>query len=109
MTPTSTATATTGSPTTDGATPLDPGGPPGPGTEAAAADVVLEPTLADEILETTVKMAKSLGYPLWWLLMIVAFLAIQNRIDSGDPKLALASVRRAAQLRFTHPHRPEES
>ncbi len=63
----------------------------------------------DAILETSIRIAESLGYALWWLLMIIAFLAIQHRLDKGDPKLALASVRRAAQLRFTHPHRPEES
>ncbi len=37
------------------------------------------------------------GFPALWLLLVIAFLAVQNRIDRRDPKLALAPV-------FADPH-----
>lgn len=110
-TPTTTVPAATPTQTDGAAVPLDPGGAPGSGTESP--DVELgspqSSALVDSLAEMAALMLKSFGFGLWWLLMIFVFLAVQHRLDAGDPKLALASVLRATQLRFTHPHRLEES
>jgi hypothetical protein len=41
------------------------------------------------------------------ILIVVAFLSIQNRMDRNDPKLALAPVHADAELEFGPPPTPE--
>jgi hypothetical protein len=43
------------------------------------------------------------GFPLILLFVVVAFLLVQNRIDSRDPKLALASVAADDTVEFLPP------
>ena len=43
------------------------------------------------------------GFPLILLLVVLAFLLVQNRIDSRDPKLALASVAADDTVEFLPP------
>jgi hypothetical protein len=43
------------------------------------------------------------GFPLILLLVVLAFLVVQNRIDSRDPKLALASVAADDTVEFLPP------
>ena len=47
--------------------------------------------------------APQTAFPMALLLMVVAFLAIQNRIDRNDPKLALAPVYADRHLGFGPP------
>jgi hypothetical protein len=42
-------------------------------------------------------------FPLSLILLVVAFLAVQNRIDRGDPKLALAPTFADPDLEFRPP------
>ncbi len=47
-------------------------------------------------------------FPLSLLLLVLAFLAIQNRIDRSDPKLALAPTFADPDLEFRPPPGDEE-
>ena len=42
--------------------------------------------------KAAIRNADKTVFPIALLLIVVAFLAVQNRIDSNDPKLALAPV-----------------
>jgi hypothetical protein len=46
------------------------------------------------------------AFPLALLLIVGVFLGVQNRIDRGDPKLALAPVYREPDLSFGSPEDP---
>lgn len=47
-------------------------------------------------------VAERVAFPAGLALALVAFLAVQGRIDRRDPKLALAPARRAPDLEFEH-------
>lgn len=47
---------------------------------------------ADGLVESAVEAARRFAFPLALTLLVAAFLAIQNRIDSRDPKFALAAA-----------------
>jgi hypothetical protein len=50
--------------------------------------------------------ADKAAFPFVLLVMVALFLAVQNRIDRRDPKLALAPVRADEELEFSPPPKP---
>jgi len=42
-------------------------------------------------------------FPISLIFLVIAFVAVQNRIDRGDPKLALAPVDREPDMEFGPP------
>ncbi|MGW6128409.1 hypothetical protein ACWFNE_00140 [Cellulomonas sp. NPDC055163] len=46
-------------------------------------------------------------FPLLLIVLVMLYLAVQDRVDSGDPKLARASLRAAPTLPFPDDDRPE--
>jgi hypothetical protein len=51
----------------------------------------------------TGKVAEHSAFPVALLLVVAAFMALQNRIDRNDPKLALAPVFADPELDFEPP------
>lgn len=75
-------------PTTTGPfTPAAPPPPAGSGGRGRASNP--EPTNLWEIFTS---ISRVLQFPLLLLLLVIAFLIIQDRIDRSDPKLSLAPV-----------------
>lgn len=56
------------------------------------ASTFLDARTPQQLLEAAIEAAKRFAFPLALTILVVAFLLIQNRIDSKDPKLAMASV-----------------
>lgn len=52
----------------------------------------LDARTPQQFFEAAVEAAKRFAFPLALTILVVAFLLIQNKIDSKDPKLAMASV-----------------
>jgi hypothetical protein len=50
--------------------------------------------------------ADKAAFPFILLIVLALFLAVQNRIDRRDPKLALAPLRADEELEFSPPLRP---
>lgn len=67
--------------------------PGGDGTieERAAADAAARPAIA-RLRRVTVPAARQFGFPLGLAVLVLAFLAVQARLDDRDPKLAAAPV-----------------
>jgi hypothetical protein len=84
---------------------------PEPAVSIVGAPLVLEPmppAPTDALLPTAVRVIQSAAergsIPVALILIAAVFLAIQNRIDRRDPKLALAPVRDEPEyLEFTDP------
>ena len=55
------------------------------------------------VVNAVSKAGGGTGFPLMLLLVVLAFLLVQNRIDSRDPKLALASVAADDTVEFLPP------
>jgi hypothetical protein len=66
-----------------------------------------EPSGLERVLAKARRLAKPVlkqtAFPLALLLIVLAFLGVQNRIDRRDPKLALAPVYREPDLSFSSP------
>jgi predicted phage tail protein/sugar lactone lactonase YvrE len=62
-----------------------------------------------EVARVTGKVAEHTAFPAALLLLVAAFMGLQNRIDRNDPKLALAPVVADPELDFEPPSLPEES
>jgi hypothetical protein len=60
---------------------------------------------ATEIAQAAAPAAKRAAFPLLLVALLLLFLALQNRLDSRDPKLAHAPVHRTPDLAF-EPHPP---
>ncbi|HET6817403.1 MAG TPA: Ig-like domain-containing protein [Mycobacteriales bacterium] len=81
---------------------------------AAAAVSAVIPVIHDKITENVSHAVQGVvnavssagggtGFPLILLFLVLAFLVVQNRIDSRDPKLALASVAADDTVEFLPP------
>jgi hypothetical protein len=55
------------------------------------------------VVDAVAKAGGGTGFPLMLLLVVLAFLLMQNRIDRRDPKLALASVAADDTVEFLPP------
>ena len=62
-----------------------------------------------QVARVTGKVAEHSAFPAALLLLVAAFMGLQNRIDRNDPKLALAPVFADPELDFGPPRGPEES
>jgi hypothetical protein len=51
-----------------------------------------EQSVISQISDVAVEAAKNAAFPLLLVALVFGFLMVQNRIDSRDPKLALAPV-----------------
>jgi hypothetical protein len=74
--------------------PFDLGGPPfatGIGTQASSISGTGDPTILGRIGDGIREGARRLAFPLLLVATVIAFLAIQDRLDRRDPKLALAA------------------
>jgi hypothetical protein len=60
---------------------------------------------ANEVAKAAAPAAKRAAFPLVLVALLLLFLALQNRLDSRDPKLAHAPVHRTPDLAF-EPHHP---
>jgi hypothetical protein len=85
--------------TVDGAGPVSFGRGPvfGPVTASISSTPAASPTIPppgpfERIGSLAIKTAKILSFPLALALIVLLFVAVQNRIDRKDPKLALAPV-----------------
>jgi hypothetical protein len=58
----------------------------------AASRTIPGQGLFDRIVPRVIQVAKALAFPLALAVIVLLFVAIQNRIDRKDPKLALAPV-----------------
>jgi hypothetical protein len=61
--------------------------------------------IGDSVVVGT-RVVKHGGFPIGWVVALVFFLVVQNRIDSRDPKLALAPVWRESDVAFADVARP---
>lgn len=61
-----------------------------PALETTSA--LLDARTPQQLLEAAVEAVKRFAFPLALTILVVAFLLIQNRIDSRDPKLTAASI-----------------
>ena len=59
---------------------------------AAGSQTIPRQGLFDRIGSRAIQVAKALAFPLALALIVLLFVAVQNRIDRKDPKLALAPV-----------------
>jgi hypothetical protein len=60
---------------------------------------------ATEVAKAAAPAAKRAAFPLVLVALLLLFIALQNRLDSRDPKLAHAPVHRTPDLSF-EPHPP---
>jgi hypothetical protein len=57
-----------------------------------AVSTVSSPTVGSRLGRAAVEAAKKLAFPLLLTVLVIAFLIAQSKVDSKDPKLALAPV-----------------
>jgi hypothetical protein len=55
---------------------------------------------------TAAGLAQHSGFPVVLLVVVLLFIAFQNRLDDKDPKLALAPIHREPMLRYLPPPDP---
>ncbi len=92
---------------------LDDDGPPGPGRDAAERPAADRDSAGERVLnalgDTAAFVGRNLdktGFPLMLLLLVLGYVAVQNRLDSRDPKLALAPIHADRDLEFLPPPSP---
>jgi hypothetical protein len=83
------------------------GGDSGGGQGTGAGGGAAAPRgITERFLLTAAGLAQHSGFPVLLLVGVFLFIALQNRLDSKDPKLALAPIHREPTLRFQPPPAP---